>query len=129
MTGPWVTAHPEFFGWRDIDKKPLSIIPPIYGFFASVLPVWLLLLPRDYLSTFLKVGTILGLAVGILWVIPNFNMPAFTRFDAGWGPIVAGPVFPFIFIAIACGAMSGFHATIGAGATPKMIGTEHDALS
>lgn len=128
LTGPWVTAHPEYFGWLDIDKKPLSVILPIYGFFASVLPVWLLLLPRDYLSTFLKVGTILGLAIGILWVMPDFNMPAFTRFDAGGGPIVAGPVIPFIFITIACGALSGFHATIGTGTTPKMIGTEHDVL-
>lgn len=128
LTGPWVTAHPDYFGWLDIDKKPLSVILPIYGFFASVLPVWLLLLPRDYLSTFLKVGTILGLAVGILWVMPDFNMPAFTRFDAGGGPIVAGPVIPFIFITIACGALSGFHATIGTGTTPKMIGKEHDVL-
>lgn len=128
LTGPWVTAHPEYFGWLDIDKKPLSIILPIYGFFASVLPVWLLLLPRDYLSTFLKVGTILGLAIGIIWVMPDFNMPAFTKFDAGGGPIVAGPVIPFIFITIACGALSGFHATIGTGTTPKMIGTEHEVL-
>lgn len=128
LTGPWVTAHPEYFGWLDIDKEPLSILLPVYGFFASVLPVWLLLLPRDYLSTFLKVGTILGLAIGILWVRPDFNMPAFTSFDAGGGPIVAGPVIPFIFITIACGALSGFHATIGTGTTPKMIGTEHDVL-
>ena len=128
LTGPWVTAHPEYFGWLNIDKGPLSILLPVYGFFASVLPVWLLLLPRDYLSTFLKVGTILALAVGILWVRPDFNMPAFTSFDAGGGPIVAGPVIPVIFITIACGALSGFHATIGTGTTPKMIGTEHDVL-
>lgn len=128
LTGPWVTAHPEYFGWLDIDKDSLSIILPIYGFLASVLPVWLLLLPRDYLSTFLKVGTILGLAIGILWVRPDFNMPAFTSFDSGHGPIVAGPVIPFIFITIACGALSGFHATIGTGTTPKMIGTEHEVL-
>lgn len=128
QTGPWVADHPEYFGWLDIDKQPLSVILPIYGFFASVLPVWLLLLPRDYLSTFLKVGTILALAIGIIWVMPNFNMPAFTRFDAGGGPIVGGPVIPFIFITIACGALSGFHATIGTGTTPKMIGTERDVL-
>lgn len=128
ITGPWVTAHPEYFGWLDLDRKPLAVVLPIYGFFASVLPVWLLLLPRDYLSTFLKVGTILGLAVGILWVRPDFNMPAFTAFDAGGGPIVAGPVIPFIFITIACGALSGFHATIATGTTPKMIGQEHEVL-
>ena len=128
LSGPWVTAHPEWFGWLDIDKKPMSIAIPVYGFIASVLPVWLLLLPRDYLSTFLKVGTILALALGILFVMPNFNMPAFTEFTGGGGPIVSGPVIPFIFITIACGALSGFHATIGTGTTPKMIGRERDVL-
>ena len=128
LSGPWVTAHPEWFGWLDIDKKPMSIAIPVYGFIASVLPVWLLLLPRDYLSTFLKVGTILALALGILFVMPNFNMPAFTEFTGGGGPIVSGPVIPFIFVTIACGALSGFHATIGTGATPKMIGRERDVL-
>lgn len=78
LSGPWVAAHPELFGWLDIDRKPMSVAIPVYGFTASVLPVWLLLLPRDYLSTFLKVGTILALALGILFVMPNFNMPAFT---------------------------------------------------
>lgn len=128
LSGPWVTAHPEWFGWMNMDKDTLAVVLPVYGFLASVLPVWFLLLPRDYLSTFLKVGTILALAVGILWVRPDFNMPAFTRFDAGGGPIVAGPVIPFIFITIACGALSGFHATIGTGTTPKMIATERDVL-
>ena len=128
LSGPWVTAHPEWFGWLDIDKREMSILIPVYGFLASVLPVWLLLLPRDYLSTFLKVGTILALAVGIIFVMPHFNMPPLTKFIAGGGPIVGGPVIPFIFITIACGALSGFHATIGTGTTPKMIGTEHDVL-
>lgn len=128
LSGPWVTSHPEWFGWMNMDKDTLAIVLPVYGFLASVLPVWFLLLPRDYLSTFLKVGTILALAAGILWVRPDFNMPAFTRFDAGGGPIVAGPVIPFIFITIACGALSGFHATIGTGTTPKMIATERDVL-
>lgn len=128
LSGPWVAAHPEMFGWLDIDKKPMSILIPVYGFFASVLPVWLLLLPRDYLSTFLKIGTIGALALGIMFVMPNFQMPAFTKFVNGGGPIVAGPVIPFIFITIACGALSGFHATIGTGTTPKMIGRERDVL-
>ncbi|MBM9539059.1 carbon starvation CstA family protein, partial [Desulfobulbus alkaliphilus] len=123
-----VAAHPEIFGWLDIDKKSMSILIPVYGFIASVLPVWLLLLPRDYLSTFLKVGTILALAIGIIFVMPHFNMPPFTKFVEGGGPIVGGPVIPFIFITIACGALSGFHATIGTGTTPKMIGREHDVL-
>lgn len=128
LSGPWVTAHPEYFGWMNMDKSTLSIVLPVYGFMASVLPVWFLLLPRDYLSTFLKVGTILALALGIIWVMPDFNMPAFTKFDMGGGPIVAGPVIPFIFITIACGALSGFHATIATGTTPKMIDHEHNVL-
>ena len=128
LTGPYVAAHPETFGWLDIDKKPMSILIPVYGFAASVLPVWMLLLPRDYLSTFLKIGTIGALALGIMFVMPDFNMPAFTEFTKGGGPIVGGPVIPFIFITIACGALSGFHATIGTGTTPKMIGKERDVL-
>ena len=128
LSGPMVAAHPEIFGWLDIDKKSMSILIPVYGFIASVLPVWLLLLPRDYLSTFLKVGTILALAIGIIFVMPHFNMPPFTKFVEGGGPIVGGPVVPFIFITIACGALSGFHATIGTGTTPKMVGREHDVL-
>ena len=128
LSGPWVAAHPEYFGWLDIDKKPMSLIIPIYGFIASVLPVWLLLLPRDYLSTFLKIGTIAALALGIAFVMPEFHMPAFTEFVKGGGPIVGGQVIPFIFITIACGALSGFHATIGTGTTPKMISNERDVL-
>ena len=128
LSGPWVAAHPEYFGWLDIDKKPMSLIIPIYGFIASVLPVWLLLLPRDYLSTFLKIGTIAALALGIAFVMPEFHMPAFTEFVKGGGPIVGGPVIPFIFITIACGALSGFHATIGTGTTPKMISNEREVL-
>lgn len=119
LTGPYVAAHPETFGWLDIDKKPMSILIPVYGFAASVLPVWMLLLPRDYLSTFLKIGTIGALALGIVFVMPDFNMPAFTEFTKGGGPIVGGPVIPFIFITIACGALSGFHATIGTAPRPR----------
>ncbi|MDJ0449672.1 carbon starvation CstA family protein [Methylocystis sp. JR02] len=95
-----------------------------YGFVASVLPVWLLLAPRDYLSTFLKIGTILSLALGIFVVWPELKMPAMTRFIDGTGPVFAGSVFPFLFITIACGAVSGFHALVSSGTTPKMIADE-----
>ena len=128
LSGPWVAAHPEYFGWLDLDKKTMSIVIPVYGFLASALPVWLLLLPRDYLSTFLKIGTLLALALGILFVMPDFKMPPLTQFVNGGGPIIAGPVVPFLFITIACGALSGFHATIGTGTTPKMIANEKDVL-
>lgn len=98
-----------------------------YGFIASVLPVWLLLAPRDYLSTFLKIGTIVGLAVGIIFVAPHLKMPAFTQFVDGSGPVWSGNLFPFLFITIACGAVSGFHALIASGTTPKMIENESHA--
>ena len=96
----------------------------IYGFIASVLPVWLLLAPRDYLSTFLKIGVIAGLAVGIVFAMPELKMPALTQFVDGTGPIFAGDLFPFLFIAIACGAISGFHALISSGTTPKLVDNE-----
>ncbi|CAM3104326.1 MULTISPECIES: carbon starvation CstA family protein [Janthinobacterium] len=98
-----------------------------YGFIASVLPVWLLLAPRDYLSTFLKIGTILGLAIGIIVVAPYLKMPAMTKFIDGSGPVWSGNLFPFLFITIACGAVSGFHALISSGTTPKMIENESHA--
>ncbi|OEZ98147.1 carbon starvation CstA family protein [Duganella sp. HH101] len=98
-----------------------------YGFVASVLPVWLLLAPRDYLSTFLKIGTIVGLALGIVIVAPYLKMPAMTKFIDGTGPVWAGSLFPFLFITIACGAVSGFHALISSGTTPKMIENESHA--
>lgn len=98
-----------------------------YGFVASVLPVWMLLCPRDYLSTFMKIGTIVLLAIGILIVLPPIQMPAVTRFVDGTGPIFAGKLFPFCFITIACGAISGFHALVSSGTTPKMIRQEGDA--
>jgi carbon starvation protein len=98
-----------------------------YGFVASVLPVWMLLCPRDYLSTFMKVGTILLLALGILLVLPPLRMPALTRFIDGTGPVFAGKLFPFAFITIACGAISGFHSLVASGTTPKMITRESDA--
>jgi carbon starvation protein len=98
-----------------------------YGFIASVLPVWMLLCPRDYLSTFMKIGTILLLALGILLVLPPLKMPAVTQFVDGTGPVFAGKLFPFAFITIACGAISGFHALVASGTTPKMLTRESDA--
>ena len=97
-----------------------------YGFIASILPVWLLLAPRDYLSTFLKIGTIIGLALGIVVVAPHLQMPAMTKFVDGTGPVWAGSLFPFLFITIACGAVSGFHALISSGTTPKLLDNEMD---
>ncbi|MFD1439542.1 carbon starvation CstA family protein [Acinetobacter terrae] len=98
----------------------------VYGFVASVLPVWLLLAPRDYLSTFLKIGVIAGLAVGIMVALPELKMPAVTHFIDGTGPVFAGSMFPFLFITIACGAISGFHALVSSGTTPKLIENEVD---
>ncbi|MGB8695657.1 carbon starvation CstA family protein, partial [Acinetobacter sp.] len=98
----------------------------IYGFVASVLPVWLLLAPRDYLSTFLKIGVIAGLAIGIMVALPEMKMPAVTHFIDGTGPVFAGSMFPFLFITIACGAISGFHALVSSGTTPKLIENEVD---
>ena len=97
-----------------------------YGFVAAILPVWLLLAPRDYLSTFLKIGTIIGLALGIVVVAPHMQMPAMTKFVDGTGPVWAGSLFPFLFITIACGAVSGFHALISSGTTPKLVNNEMD---
>jgi carbon starvation protein len=99
----------------------------VYGFAASVLPVWMLLLPRDYLSTFMKIGTVVLLAIGIVVVMPPLKMPAVTGFIAGTGPVFAGKLFPFAFITIACGAISGFHSLVSSGTTPKMIRCETDA--
>jgi carbon starvation protein len=99
----------------------------IYGFAASVLPVWLLLAPRDYLSAFMKIGVVIGLAIGIIIVLPPLQMPALTRFVDGTGPVFAGKLFPFCFITIACGAISGFHALISSGTTPKLLENERDA--
>lgn len=115
----------NLFHW---DIKTISIAIAIYGFLASVLPMWLLLVPRDYLSTYLKIGTILMLAVGIIFVHPTLEMPAITEFVNGGGPIISGPVLPFIFIVIACGAISGFHAIIATGTTPKMLANEKEIL-
>ncbi len=128
LAGPWVVANPSLAALFTFSKKQIAVFIPIYGFFASVLPVWLLLVPRDYLSTYLKIGTIALLALGILAVHPDLQMPALTKFTGGGGPIIPGAVFPFVFITIACGALSGFHAIIGSGTTPKMIAHERDVL-
>ena len=110
-----------------VDARTLTLWLIGYGFVAAVLPVWLLLAPRDYLSTFLKIGTILALALGILIVLPELRMPAVTRFVDGSGPVFAGSLFPFLFITIACGAVSGFHALVASGTTPKMLENESQA--
>ncbi len=111
----------SFASWFTYDHKTLALLLAGYGFFASVLPVWLLLSPRDYLSSIMKLGVIAMLAIGIIIVAPNLKMPAFTAFIHGGGPIIPGTLFPYLFITIACGAISGFHALISSGTTPKMI--------
>ncbi|ACO73669.1 carbon starvation protein A [Laribacter hongkongensis] len=113
--------------WFTLDGKALAWALMIYGFIAAVLPVWLLLAPRDYLSTFLKIGTIVGLALGIVIVAPHLQMPAVTQFIDGTGPVFAGNLFPFLFITIACGAISGFHSLVSSGTTPKMLDNEQNA--
>jgi len=108
-------------------KNQITLLIAVYGFIASILPVWLLLCPRDYLSSYMKIGTIIFLIIGIIVVHPDLKMPAFTQFISGGGPIVPGKIYPFVFITIACGAISGFHALIGSGTTPKMIDKESHA--
>ena len=120
-----IAAVSQLFNWK---VETISIAITVYGFLASVLPVWLLLVPRDYLSTYLKIGTILILAIGIFFVRPTIEMPALTSFIHGGGPVIGGPVLPFIFIVIACGAISGFHAVIATGTTPKMLANEKEIL-
>ena len=122
--GQPVSVHPTLGPAFTFTGETLALMLIGYGFCASVLPVWLLLAPRDYLSTFLKIGTILGLALGILYVMPELKMPAVSRFIDGSGPVFSGALFPFLFITIACGAVSGFHALICSGTTPKMVENE-----
>ena len=121
VAGQWVNASPSWSQAFTLSGPALAIAIIVYGFAASALPVWLLLAPRDYLSAFIKVGAIVALAGGILFVRPTLQMPALTRFIDGSGPVFAGKIFPFCFITIACGAVSGFHALISSGTTPKMI--------
>jgi carbon starvation protein len=116
----------RFALWFTFNHKTLTIIIAIYGFLASVLPVWLLLSPRDYLSSIMKISVIALLAVGIIIVAPEIKMPAFTEFGTGGGPIIPGRLFPYLFITIACGAISGFHSLVSSGTTPKMIMNESD---
>jgi carbon starvation protein len=121
--GKWV-ADSEYATWFRYSKVSLTLCIAAYGFVASVLPVWLLLCPRDYLSSYLKLGTIFALVVGIIVVHPPIQMPGVTEFVHGGGPIIKGPLFPFVFITIACGAISGFHGLVASGTTPKMIDKE-----
>ena len=122
--GQWVHSHPEVAKAFTFGAETLAWSIVVYGFAASVLPVWLLLAPRDYLSTFMKLGTIIALAGGVLLVLPTLKMPAITSFIDGSGPVVLGNLFPFCFITIACGAISGFHTLIASGITPKIITRE-----
>jgi carbon starvation protein len=122
--GQWASQTPTVAHWFTLTAPTLAIVIIVYGFAASALPVWLLLAPRDYLSTFVKLGTIGLLAVGIIVLHPTLHMPALTRFVDGSGPVFAGNVFPFAFITIACGAISGFHSLIASGTTPKLIRNE-----
>jgi carbon starvation protein len=125
--GQTVAQNPTLAPWFTLRGENLALLIVGYGFVASVLPVWLLLAPRDYLSTFLKIGTIVSLAIGIVLVRPEMRMPAITRFIDGSGPVFSGTLFPFLFITIACGAVSGFHSLIASGTTPKMLENERQA--
>ncbi|MTC71267.1 pyruvate/proton symporter CstA [Providencia sp. wls1914] len=127
ISGGWVAESETWAPYFDYTGVQLTWMLVGYGFIAAVLPVWLLLAPRDYLSTFLKIGTIIGLAIGILILNPNLQMPSLTKYIDGTGPVWAGDLFPFLFITIACGAVSGFHALISSGTTPKMLANENQA--
>jgi carbon starvation protein len=124
--GQWISLSPYAAAFT-FSGMTIALAIIAYGFLASALPVWLLLAPRDYLSTFVKLGVVFLLALGILIVRPDLRMPAFSRFTDGTGPVFAGKVFPFVFITIACGAISGFHALISSGTTPKMLARETHA--
>ena len=121
-------AHSSLAPYFTWDRKSIQIMLAVYSFFAAALPVWLLLAPRGYLSTYMKVGTIGALALGIILVMPVLQMPAFSDYVNGGGPVLSGSAVPFVFITIACGALSGFHATVSTGTTPKMITNEKEML-
>jgi len=125
--GQWVSQTPTWAAIFTLTAPTLAVLIILYGFAASSLPVWLLLAPRDYLSTFVKLGTISLLAIGIVALRPSLNMPPLTRFADGTGPVFAGTIFPFVFITIACGAISGFHSLISSGTTPKLIRHEPES--
>ncbi len=124
--GGWVDRNPVLHALFDLDAQTLAWFVIGYGFVAAILPVWLLLAPRDYLSTFIKLGVVFLLAIAICVLQPDIQMPALTRFIDGTGPIFSGRLFPFLFITLACGAISGFHALVSSGTTPKMISRETD---
>ncbi len=126
VAGHWV-AESGVAGALTFTGHQITILMAIYGLIASVLPVWLLLEPRDYLSTYVKLGTIIVLVIGVFVVHPNIQFPNFTPFVHGGGPIIKGPLFPFLFVTIACGAISGFHSLVSSGTTPKMLDKETDA--
>lgn len=126
IIGDWVAEHDLLSHVFNINPKALAFFVIGYGFVAAVVPVWLLLAPRDYLSTFLKLGTVFLLFIAILFIAPEIKMPPLTKFVDGTGPIFAGKIFPFMFITIACGAISGFHSLIASGTTPKLISSEKD---
>ena len=125
--GAWI-QHSVWAPYFTLSRVQLDIILPLYGFVAAALPIWLLLAPRDYLSTYMKIGTIGALALGIIIVQPVIHMPAITQFVGGGGPVVPGPVWPFVCITVACGAISGFHTIIATGTTPKMLMNEKEIL-
>ncbi|MBL0172754.1 MAG: carbon starvation protein A [Gemmatimonadaceae bacterium] len=127
FAGQWVAGSAEWAPVFTLSGTTLSLLIMAYGFAASVLPVWLLLAPRDYLSAFVKIGVVLALGVGILIALPPLEMPAVTQFIDGTGPVFAGKLFPFVFVTIACGAISGFHSLISSGTTPKLLRRETDA--
>ncbi|HEX9704538.1 MAG TPA: carbon starvation CstA family protein [Gemmatimonadales bacterium] len=128
VMGGWVANQPAIAGWFRHSGTAITWMMIAYGFIASVLPVWMLLCPRDYLSTFLKITTVLALGAAVFIILPDLKMPALTPFAVlGEGPVFAGKLFPFAFITIACGAISGFHALVSSGTTPKMIAREPDA--
>lgn len=124
--GKFIPESPLLHSYFSLSKNKITFAIALYGFVASVLPVWMLLCPRDYLSSFMKIGTIAFLILGILIVNPTLKMPAITQYVDGGGPIIGGKLFPFVFITIACGAISGFHSLISSGTTPKMINQESD---
>jgi carbon starvation protein len=126
ISGHWF-AHSAAAGWLTFSPAQITIVMALYGFVASVLPVWLLLTPRGYLSAYMKLGAIAILILGIFLVHPDIRFPAFSHFVNGGGPIIHGHLFPFLFVTIACGAISGFHSLIASGTTPKMLDKESDA--
>lgn len=127
VAGGWIDQHPDLRQWFDYDGPTLALMIIAYGFTAATTPVWLLLAPRDYLSTFMKIGTMLMLAIAVIILQPEVKMPALTQFIDGTGPIFGGALFPFLFITIACGAISGFHSLISSGTTPKLLSNEVDS--